>query len=128
MVCAIRLPGAKELRIQERASVLRLHKLFARIPVELAGHKELGLRRLEMKFRMAVNMLRFMKEHGVKTTGELAELLYCDGPYRYALEMLRYPVAFRPASKKREDEYLLVLCDLEWHPLKKRWIPSSATL
>jgi hypothetical protein len=101
-----------------------LEELFKRPQLKhLSGYRAIGLRRLNEKLAMSLMLALHMRKRKIASVEALAEALYIGHDYIDALEWMRSPVAFeRCSSKKRNDDYLLSLCGIEWHPSMKSFV------
>lgn len=121
------VPTPRQLKVRAKKTRERLTQLFARPELkQLSGHSAVGLCRLEEKLAFALLVAGHMEERNITSVSELAYRLYIGDDHLEVLEWMRSPMAFnRGCSKKRDDEYLLALCGIEWNPHTKSFFFSG---
>ncbi len=126
---SVKTPLLTPRQIDIRASAAQkcLRALFGRHKdlqgVEMRAHLSIGLARIAEKRRFSSLLARYMRRRGIRSVASLANLIYIGCDHLEALEWMRSPSAFLLVEPGRRDRYLLALCDIDWDPNMKRYVP-----
>ena len=123
------LPTPRQLKERAKKTMERLTQLFARPELkQLSGYAALGLCRIEEKLEFALLLAGHMQQRNITSVDELAFRLFIGSDHIEVLEWMRSPTAFKKGrSQKRDDEYLLALCGIEWNPHTKSFFFSGSS-
>lgn len=120
-----KLPSRNALMMNADAMSHRLIALFRK--AKLKRHKDkhlaLGMKRLSTIKDVAVLLARYMKKRGLDSTKEFAHDLRLDHEF---VDKVRVPIALQPGPQKEVDRYLIALCDLDWDPETKQYVPYDS--
>lgn len=123
MLNEIPVPSTRELRNRAKAERNRMVELFyiRKDLEELKPYLSVGLARIDQQLKFSLNVLRYLKRGGIFSLNDFADFLYLEPD---TIVSFAIPLAFRSANTSAaEDEYLIALCNLEWNPKEKRFVP-----